>query len=316
MGHSTGGLFAQMLAGRGLSAATIAIDPGVFRGVLPLPLSTLRATGPFLLNPRYRGRAITLTFDQFRRLDERPRRGRSEASLRHLRGRVRDRPGADGQRQPQPLDRVEGRHEEPRTGPAADRRRGERHTVPWAIAKAAYKRQKRHPSVTEIRASNCLPLGCHRVPTRAAQIDSGIELVDVDVDDPMQTSTSCSLVGVPPAERQIEAGLARLGRDEPLDEVERGLRGLLPAVVDGQRVAAVGHLLAPAFRRNTAERAYRIEAAHNPEVAGSDPAPATTRGAERVPLVSHRRPVVTRLLRGSPTDRERPSARECRVRRT
>src|SRR4029453_6877405 len=66
MGHSTGGLLAQMLAGRGLSAVTVAIDPGVFRGVLPLPLSTLRATGPFLLNPRYRGRAITLTFDQFK----------------------------------------------------------------------------------------------------------------------------------------------------------------------------------------------------------------------------------------------------------
>ena len=30
MGHSTGGLFAQMLAGRGLSAATVAIDPGCF----------------------------------------------------------------------------------------------------------------------------------------------------------------------------------------------------------------------------------------------------------------------------------------------
>src|SRR3712207_7716409 len=33
MGHSTGGLLAQMLAGRGLSAATVAIDPGIFRGV-------------------------------------------------------------------------------------------------------------------------------------------------------------------------------------------------------------------------------------------------------------------------------------------
>ena len=30
MGHSTGGLLAQMLAGRGLSAATVAIDPGSF----------------------------------------------------------------------------------------------------------------------------------------------------------------------------------------------------------------------------------------------------------------------------------------------
>ena len=37
IGHSTGGLLAQMLAGRGLSAATVATDPGVFRGVLPLP---------------------------------------------------------------------------------------------------------------------------------------------------------------------------------------------------------------------------------------------------------------------------------------
>src|ERR1700741_3434972 len=65
IGHSTGGLLAQMLAGRGLSAATVAIDPGVFRGVLPLPASVLRGLGPFLVNPRTRGRAITLTFGQF-----------------------------------------------------------------------------------------------------------------------------------------------------------------------------------------------------------------------------------------------------------
>lgn len=61
MGHSTGGLLAQMLAGRGLSAATVAIAPGVFRGVSPLPLSSLKVAGPFLVNPRSRGRAITLT---------------------------------------------------------------------------------------------------------------------------------------------------------------------------------------------------------------------------------------------------------------
>ena len=45
MGHSTGGLLAQMLAGRGLSSATVAIDPGVFRGVLPLPRSVLKVVG-------------------------------------------------------------------------------------------------------------------------------------------------------------------------------------------------------------------------------------------------------------------------------
>src|ERR687891_2272736 len=65
MGHSTGGLLAQMLAGRGLSAATVAIDPGVFRGVLPLPASVLRSSGPLLVNPLTRGRAITFTFKQF-----------------------------------------------------------------------------------------------------------------------------------------------------------------------------------------------------------------------------------------------------------
>jgi pimeloyl-ACP methyl ester carboxylesterase len=66
IGHSTGGLLAQMLAGRGLSAATVAIDPGVFRGVLPLPTSVLKGVGPFLIDPRTRGRAITLTIDQFK----------------------------------------------------------------------------------------------------------------------------------------------------------------------------------------------------------------------------------------------------------
>ncbi len=30
MGHSTGGLLAQLIADRGLSAATVAIDPGPF----------------------------------------------------------------------------------------------------------------------------------------------------------------------------------------------------------------------------------------------------------------------------------------------
>ena len=57
IGHSTGGLLAQMLAGRGVAAATVAIDPGVFRGVLPLPPSVLKGVGPFLIDPRTRGRA-------------------------------------------------------------------------------------------------------------------------------------------------------------------------------------------------------------------------------------------------------------------
>jgi non-heme chloroperoxidase len=64
IGHSFGGLLAQIAAGRGLSAVTVAIDPAPFRGVLPLPISTLRSAMPVLANPANRKRAITLTFEQ------------------------------------------------------------------------------------------------------------------------------------------------------------------------------------------------------------------------------------------------------------
>jgi hypothetical protein len=64
--HSTRGLLAQMLAGRGLSAATAAIGPGVFRGIQPLPASALKGPGPSPVNPLTRGRAITLTLGQFK----------------------------------------------------------------------------------------------------------------------------------------------------------------------------------------------------------------------------------------------------------
>jgi len=66
IGHSFGGLLAQILAGRSLSAATVAIDPAPFRGVLPLPISSLKSAWPVLHNPANRNRAVPLTFEQFR----------------------------------------------------------------------------------------------------------------------------------------------------------------------------------------------------------------------------------------------------------
>ena len=66
VGHSFGGLLTQILAGRGLSAASVAIDPAPFRGVLPLPISALRASAPVLSNPLNHGRAVALTYKQFR----------------------------------------------------------------------------------------------------------------------------------------------------------------------------------------------------------------------------------------------------------
>jgi non-heme chloroperoxidase len=66
IGHSFGGLLTQIVAGRGLSRASVAIDPGPFRGVLPLPFSALKAASPVIANPRNRGRAVPLTLGQFR----------------------------------------------------------------------------------------------------------------------------------------------------------------------------------------------------------------------------------------------------------
>ena len=152
MGHSTGGLLAQMLAGRGLAAATVAIDPGVFRGVLPLPASVLRGVGPFLVNPLTRGRAITLTFAQFKyswanALDEKEAKELYEAF--HVAGS-----GIAlvqmGNANLNPRTEAKVNTKNPDRGPLLIIDGAKDHTVPWAIANAAYKRQRRNPAVTEI----------------------------------------------------------------------------------------------------------------------------------------------------------------------
>src|SRR6266542_3244174 len=66
IGHSFGGLLTQILAGRGLAAVSVAIDPAPFRGVLPLPISALKSGSPVLGNPANRNRAVPLTYEQFR----------------------------------------------------------------------------------------------------------------------------------------------------------------------------------------------------------------------------------------------------------
>ena len=66
VGHSFGGLLTQILAGRGLAVASVAIDPAPFRGVLPLPISALKSAWPVLHNPANRHRAVPLTYEQFR----------------------------------------------------------------------------------------------------------------------------------------------------------------------------------------------------------------------------------------------------------
>lgn len=66
IGHSFGGLLTQIVAGRGLAAVSVAVDPAPFRGVLPLPISALRSASVALKSPANRHRAVPLTFEQFR----------------------------------------------------------------------------------------------------------------------------------------------------------------------------------------------------------------------------------------------------------
>ncbi|WP_033344652.1 alpha/beta hydrolase [Catenuloplanes japonicus] len=66
IGHSFGGMIAQKLLGQNLGRAAVAIDAAQIKGVLPLPLSALRATLPVFKNPANRHRAVSLTAEQFR----------------------------------------------------------------------------------------------------------------------------------------------------------------------------------------------------------------------------------------------------------
>ncbi|MEM6928621.1 MAG: alpha/beta fold hydrolase [Myxococcota bacterium] len=66
IGHSFGGLFAQKLAAKGASRATVALAPAPFKGVLPLPWSAIRSTLPVLGAPWTWGGAVQLKPAQFR----------------------------------------------------------------------------------------------------------------------------------------------------------------------------------------------------------------------------------------------------------
>ena len=66
VGHSFGGMIAQKLLGQDLAAAAVAVDAAQIKGVLPLPLSALKATLPVFKNPTNRHNAVSLTAEQFR----------------------------------------------------------------------------------------------------------------------------------------------------------------------------------------------------------------------------------------------------------
>jgi non-heme chloroperoxidase len=152
VGHSFGGLLAQILAGRGLSAVSVAIDPAPFRGVLPLPISALRSASPVLSKPTNVHKAVPLTYEQFR-YGFANAVGEEEAKELYETYAV----PASGE----PLFQAAGANLNPWTEAKVDSKSPKRgplliisgekdNTVPWAIANASYKRQKRNGGVTEI----------------------------------------------------------------------------------------------------------------------------------------------------------------------
>ena len=152
IGHSFGGLLTQILAGRGCSAVSVAIDPAPFRGVLPLPISALRAATPVIGNPANRGRAVPLTYEQFHygfanAVSE------EEAEELYATFSV---PGSGA-----PVFQAASANLNPWTEAKVDTKNPERgpmliisgekdHTVPWAVAKASYRKQLRNDAATEI----------------------------------------------------------------------------------------------------------------------------------------------------------------------
>lgn len=152
VGHSFGGLLVQILAGRALARATVAISPAPFRGVLPLPFAALRSSAPVLTNPANTHRAVPLTFEQFRyafanRVTE------DEAYELYAAYCV---PGAG-----KPVFQAATANLNPWTEAKVDTLNADRgpllivttdhdHTVPYAIAHASYSKQARNAATTEI----------------------------------------------------------------------------------------------------------------------------------------------------------------------
>jgi non-heme chloroperoxidase len=151
VGHSFGGLLTQILAGRGVAKVSVALDPAPFRGVLPLPISSLRAATPVLANPANYNRAVPLTFDQFRYSFA---NAVSEDEAKELYETF----AVPGSGVPlfqaatanlNPWTEVKVNTKNPDRGPLLIIVGDRDHTVPPAIAKASYKRQKRNEGVTE-----------------------------------------------------------------------------------------------------------------------------------------------------------------------
>lgn len=177
VGHSFGGMIAQKLLGQDLAAAAVAIDAAQIKGVLPLPLSSLRVTFPVFKNPANAHRAVSLTAEQFRYAFGNAVSGEESDRLHELwsmpaPGKPLFEAAAANFNPHSPAD-VDTANE--MRGPLLLMMGGKDHTVPEAITRSTLKQYRHSQAVTDI----------HEFPVRAHSltIDSGWrEVADVALD--------------------------------------------------------------------------------------------------------------------------------------
>lgn len=151
IGHSFGGLIAQKIAGEGASAATVSIDGAPFRGVLPLPVESLKSAAPVLGNLGNRKKAITLTFEQFQfgwtnHLDEDEARGLYETYHVPASGAPLFQAATANLN---PFSEASANIRNPDRGPLLIIAGVGDNTAPPAIQKAAFAKQRKNPGITE-----------------------------------------------------------------------------------------------------------------------------------------------------------------------
>jgi pimeloyl-ACP methyl ester carboxylesterase len=151
IGHSFGGTIVEKLLGQNLAAAAVAIDAAPIKGVLPLPISSLRSAFPVLKSPANKNRAVSLTAEQFRYAFGNAISDEESAQL-YERWTI-PAPGkplfqaASANLSPHSEAKVETDNSE--RGPLLLIAGGKDHTVPEAITKSTLKQYRHSTAVTE-----------------------------------------------------------------------------------------------------------------------------------------------------------------------
>ena len=152
VGHSFGGLITQKLAGQGLAAVSVPIDPAPYRGVLPLPVAALKSSLPALKNPANRKSTVMLSYDQFRY-------GFANVVSEDEAKQLYDTFSVPGPGLPifqsafanfNPGSETKVDTKNDQRGPMKLVGADQDHTVPWSIVNYEYKLQKRNSNLTAL----------------------------------------------------------------------------------------------------------------------------------------------------------------------